>query len=1070
VQFNLYHFRSLSKSKRLSTSCLFLFLFIFSELGFAEVYAAPNELYFVQQRRVTGTVTDSNGMPLPSITVQEKGTTNGVITDFDGNFSIGVGSDASVLVFSYLGMESLERTVGDATTLAITMVEDAQALDEVVVVGYGTVRKSDMTGATTSVSAEEIAKVPVTTVDQALQGRAAGVQVSSNDGSPGAGISVKIRGTGTFGDNSPLYVVDGYPMSGNVDMINPSDIASMEILKDASATAIYGNRASNGVIIITTKRGIANKLEVSFDGLFSVQQQPEAHKLMNAEQFVTAAQRVAEMSDYPILEEWNNAPSSFRNIDWQDAFYRTGFRQQYNVGLRGGSENVRTSLSLGYFDHQGIVEFSDFTRYNTSLNVDYTPTDWLTVTSSVKYSHSESSSRVGTSIGSLGNLVKQIPTMTGNPLTDQIVDAEGNYGYYTQNAQPTTRQENIYANAEETDQSNPRDNFLNTTSVEVGLLPGLTVKTNFGVTVFNGFYSNFSPSNERTLPGPLAQFSQRNNSSFEWLWENTLSYNQTFGEHSVNFVAGVSAQENTYRVSGADGEGFQSNMLRDVSQLTNVEPYGYSQTWSLASQFGRLIYSLSDKYVLTGTVRRDGSSRFGAGEKWGVFPSLAAAWNIDQESFLENVDNINLLKLRGSWGVTGNQNIGLFQYQGPYGSGSSRLDNRGYAFGSPKLFHPGLVITGLPNPNLTWEETIQKNIGLDAAFLGNKIVFTADYYIRESSDFLLDVNVPAQTGFNTATRNVGSIRNSGLELALGYRSAENAFNWSVDANLTTAIKNEILSFTDGLNSIGNFTTLGFRNYGGNLWTTFQRSEVGGEVGAFYGFASEGIFQNQAEVDAVNQEAANSGAGPFYQASTTSPGDRKFADLDGDGRITDGDRKIIGSPIPDFFGGINFNGSYKQFDISLFLYASVGQDILNYTGRNLQNFDAAAGVGLQNMSEDYFLNYWTPENQSTKYTRLVAYDESGNNRVSDNFVEDGSFARLKNLQIGYTFTESSANKVFMDKLRVYVSAQNLFTITKYSGLDPEIGSITGDDGFSASGVDIGNYPTSRFFNVGINLGF
>ena len=1022
------------------------------------------------QISVSGTVTDANGNPMPAVNILEKGTQNGVLSDFDGNFNITVSSTQAVLVFSYVGMKSIERVVGDNTTINVQLEEDAQGLDEVVVIGYGTAKKSDLTGAVSSVSAEQVEKVPVTTVDQALQGRAAGVQVTTNDGSPGAGISVKIRGTGTFGDNSPLYVVDGYPISGNLSSLNPSDIQSMEILKDASATAIYGNRASNGVVIITTKRGKKNVFEISFDGLLSVQAKPEMYDVMTAEQFVTAAQQVATTDDYPILPEWNNDPASFRNIDWQNAFYRAGIRQNYNVALRGGGELVQTSFSLGYYKHEGIVKFSNYERYNSSLNVDFTPYSWLKATASVKYTHSNSKLGSGSSITQLGNLTRLIPTMTGNPLTDMIKDADGNYGYYTPGAQATTGMTNLYADVEEIDQDNPRDNFLSTTSVEVTILPGLKAKTNFGINTFSGFSSYFTPSNTREEPNPQAYYSQRNNSSYEWLWENTVSYVQTFGDHSLDIVGGISSQENTYRISGADGNGLVSNELRDISSLTTVAPYGYQQAWSLASQFGRLTYKFLDKYILTGTVRRDGSSRFGPGKKWGVFPSLSAAWKLKQESFLSDVEAINDLKIRASWGKSGNQNIGLFQYLGLYGTGPSPTDNRGYAFGDPKTYYPGLVLNGLANPDLTWEKTTQTDIGIDAAFLNNKITFTADYYVRESSDFLLDVNVPAQTGFSTATRNVGSIRNKGLELSLQYRSAEHEFQWSLGANLTT-VNNEILSFTDGLTSIGNFTSLDFRNYGGNVWTTFSQSRVGGEVGAFYGFRSAGIFQTQAEIDALNQATSDQyGNGSFYQVSDTSPGDRKFVDLNGDSRITDDDREIIGSPIPDFFGGINFDGSYKQFDFSLFVYTSIGNDILNYAKRNLQNFDAAAGVGLQNMGSEFYLNHWTPENQTTTYTRLVSYDKNGNNRVSDVYVEDGSFVRLKNIQVGYTFPQAFTDKVYMKKLRVYLSAQNLFTITNYSGLDPEIGDVSGSDGLSSNGVDVGSYPTSKFFTLGVNLGF
>ncbi len=1019
---------------------------------------------------IRGRVTDAKGTPMPGINIKLKGTSVGTTTDAEGRYSLNVPDNSGTLVFSYIGFNSQEIDLQGRTTIDVKLSENQNALNEVVVIGYGTTKRSDLTGSVSSVTAAQIEKVPVTTIDQALQGRSAGVQVTSNDGSPGAGISVKIRGTGTFGDNSPLYVVDGYPISGNLASINPSDIASMDILKDASATAIYGNRASNGVVIITTKRGSKEGIQISFDALTSVQQEPEKYKVMTAAQFVTAAQQVAATDNYAILPEWKNDPASFRNIDWQDQFFQTGLRQNYNVGLRGGNQQVQSAFSLGYFNQDGIVQFSNFKRYNASMNLDYTPFKWLKASASVKYTHSERQVRAGSSINQLGNLTRQIPTMTGNPLTDQVKNENGVYGYYTKGAQATTGMTNLFADMEQQDQQNPYNNLLTTTSLEASLVAGLKVKTTFGLNTSDGSSYLFTPSNDRVVPSPLASYSQSARSNLEWLWENTLSYVKTFDKHSVDFVGGVSAQKNTFRNVGSSGSGLVSNDLRNVASLQTVAPFGYQETWSLASQFGRLTYKFMDRYIVTGTVRRDGSSRFGPGNQWGVFPSVSAAWNIKNESFLVNSTAISDLKIRGSWGKSGNQNIGLFQYLGTYGSGPSANDNRGYVFGSTKTYYPGLVLNGLPNVDLTWEKTTQTDIGIDAAFVNSKITLTADYYKRKSSDFLLNVNIPSQTGFSTATRNVGSIVNDGFELALGYRESEKEFKWSLGANVTT-VRNKIESFTDGLNSIGNFTNLGFRNYGGNMWTNFSQSQVGGVVGAFYGFRSAGIFQSTEEISALNAAAsAKYGNGSFYQVSQTAPGDRKFVDLNGDGRITDDDREIIGSPVPKFFGGLNFDGSYKQFDFNLFIYASVGNKILNYAKRNLQNFDAAAGVGLQNMGEDFYLNHWTPQNHSTSYTRLVSYDQNGNNRVSDAYVEDGSFARLKSVQVGYTLSSTASRKVFMNKVRIYVSAQNLFTITKYSGLDPEIGDVAGSDGFTANGVDIGSYPTSKYFTLGLNLGF
>ncbi|MFD2569512.1 SusC/RagA family TonB-linked outer membrane protein [Spirosoma soli] len=1029
---------------------------------------------FAQSRQITGKITDAQGNSgVPGVNITLKGTTSGTVSNADGAYSIPVPNNAATLVFSSVGYTAQEVVVGTQSSINISLVPDSRSLSEVVVVGYGTQQRKDVTGAISSVSAAQIEKVPVTTLDQALQGRSPGVQVTNNDGSPGGGVSVQIRGTGTFGDNSPLYVVDGYPISGGINALNPNDIASMEILKDASATAIYGNRASNGVVIITTKRGKQGGLQVAFDAYGSAQAIPKLYNVLDAQQFAQFATEIADKEAYPVLPEWRN-PSSLRNIDWQKEVYQTGYRQNYNLALRGGNDKVQTSFSLGYFDQKGVVKFSYFKRYNGSLNLDYTPNKWLKASTSVKYTRTDGNVFFGSGINGIGNLTKLIPTMTGNPLTDQVKDANGNYGYYTKGVSAVAGNTNVIADLETQDRQQVGNNLLTTTSLELALMPGLRVKTNLGVNSSDNSGYYFTPTNNRVSPATLPFYSQNANNTFEWLWENTLAFNRTFGNHSVDFVGGVSAQKNTFRQIGASGSGLISDELRNVGSIQTVTPYGNQQTWSLASQFGRLTYKLLDRYVLTGTVRRDGSSRFGPGNKYGVFPSVSAAWRLKDEPFMASVNAISDLKLRGSWGKAGNQNIGLFQYQGTYGSGPSRIDNRGYVFGQTKTYYDGLVLNGLPNPNLTWENQTQTDIGLDAGFLNGRLTFTADYYVRTSSGFLLNVNVPSQTGFSTATRNVGSIQNSGLELGLEYRESSRDFKYGISANLTT-VKNKILSFADGLTSVGNFSDLGFPNFGTNLWTTFTQSQVGGEVGAFYGFRSAGIFQTQEEINALNAVAVtNFGVGSFYQASSTSPGDRKFVDTNGDGRVGEDDRVIIGSPIPKFFGGVNFDGSYKQFDFSMFWYASVGNDILNYAKRNLESLATNGGVGVENVSEDFYLNRWTETNRSTTYARAVREDKSGNTRVSDVYIEDGSFLRLRNLQIGYTLPAALLRKLTLSRVRVYVSGQNLLTFTKYSGLDPEIGQVSDPNNGSTSatvkGVDVGNYPTSRFYTLGLNVQF
>ncbi len=1018
-------------------------------------------------KKIAGKVTDSAGVPIPGASVVVKGTTIGVITDNNGNYSLSNIPEKATLQFSFVGTKSQEVVVGGKTTLNITLIEETIGIDEVVAIGYGTSKKRDLTGATSSISAIQLEKIPITTLGQGLQGRSAGVQVTSNDGSPGSSVSVKIRGTGTFGDNSPLYVVDGYPISGDLSQINTNDIATMDILKDASATAIYGNRASNGVVIITTKRGKNQDLQVSVEAQTSVQSKPGSYAVMNAAQFALAAQAVNKSEGYPIEPEWNN-PGSLRNIDWQNALYRTGLTQNYNVSLRGGNEKVQSSFSVGYMDQKGIVLFSDFKRFNSSMALDYMPAKWLKISSNMKYTRSERIVRFGSGMWQIGYLTRAIPTMTGNPVTDQIKDANGNYGYYSKTAKATYACSNIYADTEDQDVKNPTNNFMSTCALEISFLKGFKFKSNVGGNIINNSGYNFTKSSDRTNPPVVATYTQQANDTYEWLWENTLAYNRIFGIHSIDFVGGISSQENTYRMMSTTGTGQLSNELRNVGSLTTIIPTGYQQTWSLASQFGRLSYKMADKYIFTGTVRHDGSSRFGPGKKWGVFPSLAAAWNISDESFMKGFKFLNSLKIRGSWGKAGNQNIGLFQYQSNYTTGTSLADNRGYVFGTTKAYQNGIALNSLPNPNLTWESSDQTNIGFDASFLHKHFTLTADYYNRESSDFLLNVPVPAQTGFTTATRNVGSIRNRGVELFLEYRESEKKFKWSVSGNLTT-VNNKILSFTDGVTSISNPTNaLGFLAYGSNTWSVYSQSTVGGNIGAFYGFKTDGIYQAKSEIDAMNAVTkAKYGANAFYQLSATSPGDRKFIDTNNDGRITDADRVVIGSPIPKMFGGLNFDGAFKQFDFSVFVYFCYGNDLFNYQRRNLETFDRASGAALQNMGLDYYNNYWTADRHSNTYTRLLAYDTVGNNRPSDAYVEDGSYIRLKNLQIGYTLPSAISDRIHCAKIRFFLSGQNLFTITKYTGLDPEVGD---QGGVTGSGIDVGSFPSSKAYTLGLNIGF
>jgi TonB-dependent starch-binding outer membrane protein SusC len=1072
---------------RIFTCSLFLFFFV--------------SIALAQSKKITGKVTDSNsGEKLAGATVNIEGTSTSTITDNSGSYAIEVPSSKATLVFSYVGFVSQKISVGNGTVIDVSLISDSRELNQVVVVGYGTQKRKDLTGSVSSIGEAQIKNVPVTTLDQAIQGRAAGVNVTNNDGAPGAPVFVQIRGIGSLGSNTPLYVVDGYPITGGLNALNPNDIASIDILKDASATAIYGNRASNGVVIITTKRGKKNGVELSLDVVTAIQSQPEMYKVLNAEQWVTLVNERAPIDNIQTLPEWSN-PSALRNIDWQDEVYRTGLKQNYSIALRGGSDKVQSAFSAGYFDQKGIVLGSDFKRINASLNLDYNAFAWLKSSSSIKYTRGSGKTHIGTG-GQVGdNEEKGIldlsflpPTMTGNKLTDQVKDGKGNYGFYP----PANVHFFLYNygnpvyDAETDEIKNENDVFLGTTSLEATIWNGLKIKTNFGISTNESSGYLFKPSDTRSLeqygdPGiqrAQSTYSQYANKSYEWLWENTISYTKTFGDHSIDFVGGVSAQKNTFRQMGVKGFGSISNVLRDVGSIVNVTDLsGNQRTYSLASQFARLNYKFMDKYLITGTVRRDGSSKFAPNHQYGVFPSGSIAWRVKEESFLKDLQAIDDLKIRASYGEVGNQDgVGLFQYLAQYSTGGPQIDpgNFGYPFGG--IYQPGLQLAALPNPDLKWETSKMTDIGFDITFLDGALTLTADYYKKESKDFLLNIPVPAQTGFTTAARNVGSIQNSGIEIALDYRKSKKDFSYGINLNLTT-VNNKLLSLTDELTTLSGLQLssdgqgLGFTP---GSWTQYSLTRIGGPVGEFYGYRSTGIFQTQSEIDALNAKAAALyGAGSTYQSGAV-PGDRKFVDINGDSFVSADDRVSLGSPIPKIFGGLNLDATYKSFDFNVFFYGVSGNKILNYQKAALESFG-----GLSNISQDYYFNRWTPNNPSNRYTRVTNEDNNDNNRPSDVYAEDGGYLRLRNVQIGYTLPLNLSSRLSITRLRLFVSAQNLFTITKYTGLDPEIGlpqqydvarrygpAGVGDltRSVGSSGVDVGTYPLSKVLTFGLNITF
>lgn len=1057
---------------------------------------------WAQSREVSGTVSAAeDNTTIPGASVIIKGTTTGTTTDADGRFTLRVDDNSVVLQISSIGYVTQEIVVGTQTEIKVALAPDVQSLTEIVVVGYGTQKRKDVTGAISSVSSAMIEKVPVSSLDQSLQGRAAGVQIVNNDASPGGNASVLVRGIGSLasGGNAPLYVIDGYPTTEGINNINPNDIATIDVLKDASASAVYGVRAANGVVIITTKKGLKDKIQVSFDTYMAFQSKPKLYKILNAQDWATLSNTV-EANDvsgtYKGLALWHT-PEALHTVDWQNAMYRQGLTQNYSLAVRGGTDKVQTAVSFGHYNQKGIVLGSYFKRYTVGLNLDYQATKWLKSSTNVKYTNQDASNPYGT--GQLFNLVINPPTLDGgNNLTYQISDGNGNYGFYNPLQANVSKFSNPVYTVETNQYENKNNYVLASSSLEATLLDGLKLKTNAGVNLSAFSGSFFQPSDARakeqypSATSSQANYRQNMRNSFEWLWENTLAYDKTFGNHAINFVAGVSAQQTTITSMGASGIP-PNNTTRDLAQSSNVQfdEYGNGRgITTLASTFARLTYQYNDKYMITGTVRRDGSSKFGPGHRYGTFPSAAVGWRIKNEEFLKNVPFLDDLKLRASYGKVGNQ-IPIFAnkwqtwYVGnfPANYNGGGKDNFGYPFN--KIYQNGTALIQLPNPDLKWETDIQTDIGLDAAFLNGHITFTADWFNRDSEDFLLTLAAPPQTGVNFMTRNVGSMNNKGIELALGYNGNIGS-DFHLGANLTfTSIKNTLTSLTSGTTFVTNFgsgtlgapgtasntgATNGTVTLSGPGWDEFSRSYVGHSVGEFFGYKSLGIIQTQAQIDALNTAAP----GGIYYRAATQPGDRLFADISGadgkpDGKVDALDRTSIGSPLPKFFAGLNLDGTYKAFDFNLYFYGSFGNKILNYVEYNLESFQKSGSEGVQNVSVKYNNNYWTPERPSNRYTRPLANDNNTLNSVpSDVWVEDGSFVKLKNVTIGYTLPSALLNRATITKLRVYVSSQNLFFITKYTGLDPEIGIQGGNA--TQNGVDNGTYPSSRTFTLGLNVTF
>jgi TonB-linked SusC/RagA family outer membrane protein len=1030
---------------------------------------------------IRGTISDETGQSIIGANVQVVGTGAGSITDIDGRFQLSVPSGA-ILRISYVGYLSQEvKTTPDRTVYDITLHEDAEALEEVVVVGYGVVKKSDVTGSITSVNTDEMLKRTPISVVSGLQGAAAGVLVT-RDGGPEGGSRIRIRGIASL-DNStnPLFVVDGIRVGDNVDYLNPADVLNIEILKDASATAIYGSQGANGVVMITTRKGEAGRARVSFSANTAILTPATKIEVLDAAGFVAAARVAAANSEAQLNTAWNRYDTQLNSIDWQDEMSRTAIQQSYNVNVSGGSEATRAVMSLGYTNNEGITIYNNFERITARLAVDNTIKNAIRTGTSIAYTYTRR-------IGAGNNINNSMMTYAGIPPTMDDVDANGNllnvpvrydngtWGHFFHTGNDVNKsQDNPVAEATERYNAGNYSyghNVIANAYAEIDLYKGLTFRSNAAYTYFGNSSSSYYPVNTRPQQNQNDDYDRFNLNSFQYIslsLESYLTYNLNLAEvHNIQLMAGHSVSRNFGSRMNVESRYMPVPTVRQIEmtqQPTSITGTGRLEDEThMESFFGRANYTLMNKYLLTASVRRDGSSNFGAGNRYGVFPSASLAWRASEESFISDLDIFSNLKFRIGWGQVGNAGF----------SGDRALDQLtssriSYYWYNGNSFNdaPGLAQTREIDTNLKWETNETTNVGLDFGFLNNQLSFTLDYFIRDSKDLLLSRSLRPSSGYDNIYTNAGHIRNSGFEVTATLQKPVG--DWFFNARLSAStIKNEVIDVGEPI-----YNTTGF----GDWWDNSSVTENGHPLAGFYGLRVDGIFQTQPEIDALNAAATEKGVnGGYYQSQRTAPGDFKFKDLDGNGFNNENDREYLGHGFPTLNYGLNLSVNYKSWDASVYLYGVAGQSIFSFAYKNLTTMRAGT-EGYTNVLKEYAENAWTPENHSTEYQRLTRNDDNHNTQASDAYLLNGDFLKIRNLQVGYTLPKSLLRSVLIDNARVFVSAEDLFTFTSYPGnLDPElpIGNNSmfngSNDSVLRTGVDRGHYPLPRAFTFGLSLGF
>ena len=974
---------------------------------------------YAQQILVKGIVKDRTGETVIGASVLEKGTQKGTITGLDGDFSLEV-SASGTLVISFVGYKSQEVPVKGQKQFSVVLDEDNEMLDEVVVVGYGTMRKRDLTGAVSSLGDKEMGRAPVSNVGQAIQGKISGVQII-DAGKPGDNVNIKIRGLGSINNCDPLVVIDGVPTDLGLNALNTADIERLDVLKDASATAIYGSRGANGVVMVTTRRGVEGKSNLSVSANFAIQNATSTPQLLNAAQYAELSNEMMSNSGRNPNPAWANPSNLGKGTQWLDELLRTGIMQNYTVSYSGGSEKYHYYVSGGMLDQKGIVDNVDYRRFTFQSNSDAQVTKWLKLSNNLTFS----TDRKKQGSYSISDAMKALPIYTIKDAVGEWTGPEGNSEWYGSIRNPIGSNE---MNTSKTDGYN----FLANLTAELSFTKWLKFKSTFGYDAKFWFADSYTPK-YAWKPTPTEESSRykSDNKSFTYLWDNYFLFDYTFAEqHRVGLMAGTSAQWNKFDYMSAQKNIFTFDNVHEMDNGEKMYDISGNETeWALFSYMARLNYSYADRYLLTATVRRDGSSRFGSKNRWGTFPSVSLAWRASQEEWFPRNKFLSDLKVRMGYGVTGSQ-AGISEY-----GYLAALNTSTYPFGTTDKEQTALVSLTLANPYLHWEEVAQTNIGIDATLLDGRVNLSVDAYLKETRDMLVKASIPITSGFedtSTTYTNAGKVSNKGIEMTLHTVNLKGELGW--ETNLTaTYNKNKIKD----LNSDVPYYT----NQYNNSYVTMLAE--GYPINVFYGYVTDGVFQNDAEVLA---HAIQPGA---------EAGDIRFRDLNNDGVINDSDRTVIGNPNPAWLFSMNNSLSYKGFELSIYLQGVAGNKIFN-----VNDIDNTGMYAAYNQTTDV-LNRWHGEGTSNSMPRAVYGDPNQNTRMSDRYVENGSYLRLKNISLSYNFPKQWLKRMMIENARLTLSCENVATLTGYSGFDPEV---------DINGIDSNRYPISRTFHVGLNFNF